>query len=223
MDHSVAEQFVILALDPEKGRVTLSNIHFRYSLTGALLMDYLEQGEITTEKKRIVPFFRKNGELLHDLFADKIMRSSKNRKISFWISRMALKSRYIFREMIKSLTKEKIIRTEQRKLLNIFPYYRYWFIDISIRTNLIELLREILLYGKKPGKKEIMLLGLVEASRAYSVLTHERGESKLLRKKNSALLKGDVLSSEINQAIREIQTAIVASIVAATAAAHGSH
>ena len=80
-----------------------------------------------------------------------------------------------------------------------------------------------MLYGKKPGTKEVMLLGLIEASRAYPLLSRERGESKILRKKNTELLKGDIMSSEISQTIKEIQAAIIASITAASVAAHGSH
>jgi len=151
------------------------------------------------------------------------MNSTKHRRISFWISRLTNKSRLIFREITGSLERDQILRIEQKKFLNIFPYKRYWFNDKSVRNNLIELLRGILLYGKNPGKKEIMLLGLVEASRAYSLLSRERGESKLLRKKNSELLKGDIMSAEISQAIREVQAAIVASVTIATVAAHSSH
>lgn len=224
MDHSVAELFVILALNPEKGRITLSDIPFRYSLTGAFFMEYFEKGEFIIENKRIVSSFRKNGEIIHDLFAERIMKSSRNRRISFWIGRLTSKRKLIFSEVISNLEKKRILRTEQKKFLNIFPYKRYWFTDNSVRTNLIELLRGILLYGKQAGKKEVMLLGLVEASKAYSVLSHEKGEKKILRKKNSELLKSDVISAEIGQAIREVQAAIVSSITAASvAAASSSH
>jgi Golgi phosphoprotein 3 len=223
MDRSVAELYVILALNPEKGRISISDIYFRYSLTGALIMEYHESGEIAIENKRVVPSFIKNGETIHDLFADRIMKSSKNRRISFWISRMTNKSRIIFREIINSLEKKRILRIEQKKFLNLFPYKRYWLIDNSVRTNLIELLRGILLYGRQPGKKDIMLLGLVEASKAYKLLSREKGESKLLRKKNTELLKGDMISAEISQTIREVQAAIVASIAASVAAAGSSH
>jgi hypothetical protein len=223
MDRSIAELFAILALNPEKGRIALSDIYFRYTLTGALLMDYYNREEIKIEDKRVVPFFRENGEKLHDMFAVRMKNSSRNRRISFWIGRLTYKSRFIFREIINTLVNEKIVRIELRKFLNIIPYKRYWLINTSSRTNLIESLRGILLYGKKPDKKEIMLLGLVEASRAYPLLSHEKGESKILRKKNTDFLKGDVMSSEINQAIREVQAAITGSIIAATVAAHGSN
>jgi hypothetical protein len=223
MAGSIAELFVILAINPQKGRIDMNTISFRYSLTGALFMDYHESGEIKIENKRVIPSFRKNGDVIHDLFAEKFMNSSGTWRLSFWIRRLTNKSRLIFREIINSLDREQIIRIEQRKFLNIFPYKRYWFIDNRLRTSLIETLRGILLYGKKPGKKEVMILGLVEASKAYRLLASERGESRLLRKKNTELLKGDLMTGEISQTIREVQAAIIAAVTAATIAAHGSH
>jgi hypothetical protein len=219
MNQSVAEQFVILALNPEKGRITISDTYFIYTLTGALIMEYFESGEIKIENKRIIPSFRKNGEDLHDTIADRITKSSKNRRISFWIGRLSNKSRYNLREITNSLAKKNIIRIEQHKFLNIIPYKRYWFVDTRIRTNLIQELRGILLYDKKPGKNEAMLLGLIESSRAYSILAWEKGEIKILRKKNLELLKGNLVSEEISQTIREVQSSITASIIAAAVAA----
>jgi hypothetical protein len=223
MDHSVSELFIILAINPKKGRVTLNNMHFRLALAGAIIMDFLALGEVRIDNKRIIPSFKENGNKLHDTFAGWIMKSRKNRRISFWIKRLGYKNRFTFREIINKLEKERVIRIERKKFLNFIPYSRYWLTDISIRKNLIERLRGILLYSKKPEEKDIMLLGLVDTSRAYSHISMERGESRKLRKLNAKLLKGEVISAEINQAIREIQAAVVLSITAASAAAHGSH
>jgi len=70
MGNSIAEQFVILSLNPEKGRVSIDNIHFRYSLTGALLMDYLEREEFKVENKRVVWSFTMTGDAIHDMLAE---------------------------------------------------------------------------------------------------------------------------------------------------------
>jgi hypothetical protein len=83
MDNSVAEQFVILSLNPAKGRVSGDSIHFRYSLTGAMLMDYLELEDFKVENKRVVWSFRMTGDAIHDIFAERIMNSSGKWKISF--------------------------------------------------------------------------------------------------------------------------------------------
>jgi hypothetical protein len=214
MEHSVAEQFVILALNPEKGRITIDSIHFRYSLTGAILMDYLEGEEFKIENKRVVPSLKINDDAIHALFADRMTKSSRNRRITFWIRSLTRKSRFIFSEMTKNLERKQIIRIEQKWFLNIIPYKRYWFTNNTVRAKIIEDLRGILLHGKRPDKKEIMLLGVVEASRAYRLIAQERGEARLLRKNNTQLLKGDVMSAEISQAIKEVQAAVVASVIA---------
>jgi hypothetical protein len=219
MERTVAELFVILALNPEKGRVTLDSIHFRYSLTGAILMDYLAGDEFRVEDKRVVPSLKINDDAIHMLFAERMMKSSRNRRISYWIGRLTRKSRFIFSEMTKSLEKQNIIQIEQKKFLNIFPYKRYWFVNKSIRVKLIDDIRDILIRGKHPDKKELMLLGIIEASGAYRLIANERGEAKQLRKKNTELLKNDVMTAEINQAIKEVQAAIISSVSAASAAA----
>ncbi len=223
MTPSAAELFMILAIHPTKGRIAIENIHFRYTLTGAVLMDALSMDEFTIEDKRLIPSFTKNGDPLHDMVADRITNSSRNRRISFWINRLSRRNMLIFNEIITRLEKKDIIRTDKKKFLNIIPYKRFWFNDRSIRDNLIERLRQFLIYGKQPGKNDLMLLGLVEASRAYRLLSRERAEVKQMRRKNGDLLKGDIMNTEINLAIREVQTAIIASVTAATMAAHGSH
>jgi hypothetical protein len=219
MERTVAELFLILALNPEKGRVTLDSIHFRYSLTGAILMDYLAGDEFRVEDKRLVPSLKINDDSIHMLFAERMMKSSRNRRISYWISRLTSKSRFIFSEMTKSLEKQGIIQIEQKKFLNIFPYKRYWFINKSIREKLIEEIRDILIRGKQPDKKQLMLLGVVDGSKAYRLIAKERGEANQLRKKNTELLKSDIMTSEINQAIKQVQASIISSVSAASAAA----
>jgi len=121
------------------------------------------------------------------------------------------------------MQQERLLTIEVKKILGIFPYKRYWLIDRGIRSGLIETLRSILIHGRHPGKKEMMLLGLIEASRSYKILSRERGESRGMRKRNLELLKGDIISTEINQAIREVQAAVAASVMAATIASGGAH
>jgi hypothetical protein len=221
MELSILKQYVILAINPDKGKVSVNGIRFRYTLSGALLVDYLEKGEITMENNLLIPSIRKNGDPVHDMYADLIMKSSKARKISFWARRLADKSRYIFRETINSLEKDRILRCERKKFLNLIPCNSYWFIDTRLRINIIEELRGVLLYNRKATVKQRMLLGLIRASEAHKLLSKEKGELKLIRKKNSEFLKGDLYSTEINQAIKETQAAIIASVLAASRAARG--
>ncbi len=223
MEYSTANQFVILALNPEKGRLSLDRIHFRYSLTGAILLDYLDGDELRVEDKRVIPSLKINNDAIHALFAGKISKATRNRKISYWIRSLTNKSRFIFSELAKSLEEKGIIRIEHKKFLHIIPYKRYWFLNTSIRPDLIEKLRGILLYRKTPVKKELMLLSVIHSANAYSVLSRERGEKRMIRKKCAELLKSDFVSIEMSQTIKEVQSAIESSITAASIAANNGY
>jgi hypothetical protein len=222
MENSVTSQFVILSLHPETGRIIMDNIRFRYSLTGALLMDFLDSGEISLDERRLVPSFKMNGDPMHDQFAERIQNSLKRKRISFWVRRFSGKSRFIFNETIRQLINKGALRHEKRYFLNIIPYNRYFFSDIRIRTEIIEDLRNILLHDKSATRKQSMLLGLIKASGSYHILAKERTERRMLRNKCNEFLKKDVFASEIDKAIREVQAAVIASVTAASVAS-GSH
>lgn len=223
MNYSVAIQFLILALNPEKGRVTIESTHFRYSLTGAILLDYMDGEELRVEDKRIIPSLRINDDAIHHMLAGKFMKSTRNRKISYWISRLTFKHRFILVEMTKSLEKERVIRIEHKKFLGLIPYKKYWFLNNSVRDQIIEQMRGILLYGKKPDRKELMLIAILHAARAHKVLSRERGESKILRQKCTEIMKDNQISSEISQTVREVNSAITESIAAAIIVTQGGH
>lgn len=218
MELSVCEQYIILAINPENGRVAINNLYFRYSLTGALLMDFLDKNEISAEKKRLIPSLRLNGEPLHDLFAEIILKSPKQKRISFWVRNLARKSRIIFNETITLLEKKNLIRRERRMFLNFIPYSRFWFINKGIRINLIEEIRNIVLYNKQPARKTLMLMALIEASRCYRLLARERSEIRMIRRKNTEIIKNNETGNEINQIVKEIESAIISSAIETSAA-----
>ena len=219
MELSVCEQFIILAVNPENGRLMINSLYLRYSLTGALLMDLLDKDEISTEKKRLIPSLKMNGERLHDLVAEIILKSSKPKRISFWIRNLTRKSRIIFNETIGLLEKKNLIRKERRMFLNIIPYNRFWFINKGIRISLIEEIRNILFYSKQPSRKTLMLMALIESSRCHRLLARERSEARIIRRKNSEIIQKNETGNEISQIRSEIESAIISSVIAASAAA----
>jgi hypothetical protein len=223
MENTVTRQFVLLSLHPEKGRITIRNTYFRYSLIGACLMDLLLKGEISISDKRLTHSFRRNGDILHDKIADIIERSPRPKRFSYWIRKLSMKSRLIFRDTIDSLVSGGIIRHEKKFFLNIIPYNRYYFNDVSRRNDLIEVLRGILLYGRESTKEQMMIISLLKASSATQILAREKEEKRILKKKSTELLKKDELSSEMDKVIREVNAAIASSVAVSAATSHGIH
>ena len=223
METTVTRQFVLLSLHPEKGRVIIPTTHFRYALTGAVLMDFLLCGEISLENRRLIPSFRKNGDRIHDMFAERIEEKSSPGRISYWIRRFSMKSHLVFKETVKSLTTNGILIHERRYFLNFIPYNRYFLTDKRIRQDIVNGLREVLLTGRESTGLQSMLIGLLKASGSHFLLAKDRSERSLLRKKCRDFKNDDEMASEIDKAIREVQAAIIASVTSATTAAHARH
>lgn len=223
METSITRQFVILSLHPEKGRILIQHTYYRYGLAGAVLMDFLNRGEISLENKRVRTSFRRNGEVIHDYFADMMEKASRPKRISYWLGKMSMKSRRIFRETINSLISAGIIRHERRYFLNIIPYNRYFFNYQSNRNEITEGLRNVLLHDRAPSTEQLMLIGLLKATRSSSILAKHREEKQPLRRMCDKVGKDNAMASEIDKAIREMHAAIVSSIAVSAAVSHGSH
>jgi len=218
MELPITTKFIILALDPEKGRVRIDNLYFRYSLCGSVLMDFFLNGEITLSGKKVIPTFRRNGVQWHDACAERIEKANNNKSIGYWVRNLVRKSRFVFAENIRLLVNQGMVRHEKRYFLNIIPYNRYFISNPGVRVELIMKIRSILLDGKAADRDLKMLIGLIRASQAYRLISSERSERKLIKNRCRELTSGDPLATETDLIIRQIQMAVTASVIAATAA-----
>ena len=94
MNLSSVEKFLVLAHHPQKGKFMISDIHINYGIIGAILLDMSLEDKIKIENDRLV---LKGSIELDDLIrseiALQISQSTKPRKIRYWMSKLARKSR----------------------------------------------------------------------------------------------------------------------------------
>jgi hypothetical protein len=218
MELPLTTRFILLALDPDKGKIKIDDLHFRYTLCGSILMDFFANGEITLSEKKVIPSFRRNGVQWHDVCAQRIEEANRNKSIGYWVRNLFRKSRFVFDENIRQLANQGIVRHEKRYFLNIFPYNRYFITNSSVRIELIMKLRGILLDGKTADREQKMFIGLIRASRAFRLLAEERSERRIIRIRCKELSSGDQVASETDIVIRQVQMAVTASVAAAAAA-----
>jgi hypothetical protein len=218
MELTITARFIILALNPEKGKLIPDDLHFRYSLAGSVLMDFFTNGEITLSGKQVIPSFRRNGIAAHDLWASKIEEARRNRSISYWVRTLGRKRRIVLRENIRLLVNAGLIRDEKRYFLNLFPYNRYFITKPEIRTQLIRELKGVLLEGRNASKEQKMLIGLIRAAQAFKILADDRRERWAIRKRCKEFMTGDDFASEADIVIRQVQLAVTTSVMAAIAA-----
>jgi hypothetical protein len=68
-----------------------------------------------------------------------------------------------------------------------------------------------------------MLIDLLKASRATSLLALTGDEKKEIKKKCAAIGKNDEMASEVDRAICEFKAAVVSSIAISAAVSHGGN
>lgn len=217
MELPITTKFIILALDPEKGKVRIDDTYFRYSLCGAILMDFFVNGEISLSEKRVIPSFRRNGVQWHDICVERIEKANNNKNIAYWVRNLVRKYRFVFDENIRQLVNLGIVRHEKKYFLNIFPYNRYYIINPSVREELIMKIRGILLDGKTADKELKMIISLIIASRSFRLIADDRTERRLIKSRCKELTSSDSLANETDLVIRQVRMAITSTVMAAMA------
>lgn len=224
MNQKVSENFIVLALNPRSGNYMIFGNYLNFGFLGAVMMDLSLGGRISLEGKMMHanPSKGITGMPVHDRMYAQLLKSSSPRRVSVLIRRLSFNAGWYLREMRKLLVANGTLRKERKRFLFI-PYSLHFVSDINRREKLALRLKEILLYNKLPDEEEIMLLGLVYACKLHRALSDDWEERRNTRKALVKYMKESPVASGINQAVREIQVAISASIAASVAATSGSH
>ncbi len=120
--------------------------------------------------------------------------------------------------MLEILQHKGIIRLEKKRFLFI-PYLKAYLIKKNDRIKLINAIRDTLIYTKKTDLEMASLLGLIQACQMIRILSKESSERKHFKIKLDQIMKSDEIASGVNIVVREMQAAILASLVVTTVAA----
>ncbi len=224
MNLNTLTQFLLIAHHPEKKRFLISEAHISFGMIGAALMEMTLQKQITIENDKL--FVAKDAKSNHPIIAEiiQVIRDSKPRKIRFWISKLARRSRKFKWILLAELEKNNLLRIEHRKFLSLIPYRTTHLLERSTRSKLISQLKNSVLHKRGSIDELLPLLGLVEACKMHKVLTSDKAEVKRLRKELKEIIKDSPIAETVDQTIRQVQAAIIGAIVASSVAANaGAH
>jgi len=217
MELNTVEKFLLIAQHPEKGRFTISEIHIKYGIIGALLMEMSLVETIDIEKDRLI---LKNQKIISDPVTKEISliikNSKKPRKVKYWITRLSRKSLKYKWTFLEGLVKKKLIRIENKKFLGLIPYRRNYLVESKTRYNLIQELKKNILSRRDISNENIVLLGLIEACKMHKIISSDRDELKKIKKELKVIIKESPIAGTVDKTIREVQAAIVVALVAST-------
>ncbi len=221
MDLNVIEKFLILTKHPARARFLVSNLHLKYGIAGAILleMSVKETIEIKNNYLKIIrkPEWSENEYPVLKEISEMIANFGKEKRIRFWIKKLSWKYRKFKWIFIQGLTKKHYFKVEQKSFLGI-PYKSVYLLNSNARNNLIFHLRDIVLYKKKKNEKDLAILGLIEACKMYKVLSKNRHERKTIRQELKKMIKEEPISQVVDSTIKQVQVAITVAIATSVAA-----
>lgn len=206
MKLSLNEKLIVLLLDPEKGRILMEQNRLTYSVVACLFFEMKEQGliEFGQDKLRIKSF-KYPKDPLHENIFRKMNAGKKDKKFTTWMMKLSWKGGFYKKQIIQSLQNKHILGKERKYFMKLFPYYRYYFINLTLRRKLLEKLRAIVFDMVNPDQEEILILGLISIGNVNKIIYRNKEEKELLNKRMKILLSESSADNDIRFMLKKIQ------------------
>lgn len=217
MELTIVEEFLLLALDDKKGKFMLDTLSLNYGLAGAILFELALQENIRIENKRLYTesgASRQKNQVLNTVIQF-MQHEKKARKIKYWVQHLGRKSYVLRKRFLQDLIEKGLIRHERKRFLFI-PYHRYPAVNDKPENALRLRLRKIILEGVETDVRSVMLISLLRSCKLTRTLFVSRKEYRQATKRIKQITRDFEVTEAVSQVLREIQTAVMASVASAS-------
>lgn len=214
---TVARDLLLVALDPESGKVRLPSMAAEPALGGAALIDLVLLGRlelVDTGRKARVAVADRTPVDDPDLQAafERVWQKGHQAPKSI-VTRLGKKQR---KAVLASLEADGLVRDEQRRVLGI-RLERYELVDVARRDQLVGAMRQVLLHDQPADQVTGPLVGLLLAADQLGLVVEKR-ERKGAKARAKVVADGDWASGGVRKAIQDAQAAMTAAMTASIAA-----
>ena len=216
MELNLIEEFLLIALDDEKGQFVIDSTHLSYGFAGAVLLELAVREKINVSNDRLeLTNSAYEKEVVINKTIEMLKESSKNRKIDYWVKELASRAKELKDDTLKGLMHKGILGKEEHKILWIIPNTKYPTQDITPENKIRKRLHDVMLEGAESSPRDIMLLSLIDVSELTREAFRDTNEYKLVKKKIKEATQDIKISQAINRTIRDIQAAIMIAVLSA--------
>lgn len=223
MEILIAEDMLLLLLDDESGKLTLTS-YPQTVLGGALLVELAITGAVEVEEKTSVWRSVKVRAVAGAAPADPVLRAAydviadRPRTAQDLVQRLGKGARDALADR---LAERGLLERHDDRVLGLFPRTRWPAVDASHEQEVRRQLTAALVQGVDPDERTGALVALLSAiDKPHKVVDHEGLSAGEVRKRAKTIAKGDWAATAVRDAITASTAAITA--VAATSAAAGA-
>lgn len=211
----LAEELLLLALDDEKGKVSMNaSTTLDTALAGAHLIELVETGRLNMQDEKHVEVLDESptGDGALDVSLVTVAEA-RSRKVSSLIPKM---TKGLRNRLLAQLVGQGALREEKSKVLGLFTRTSYPEQDGAAEAAVRRRLRAAILEDA-PGDGRIAALAAIIEAADLEWLILDRQERKASKGRMKELAAGENLNPAISSAVDSVNAAAMAAIVAATA------
>ncbi len=217
----LSEKLYLLGIHPERGGIVSgSYTAMDYVLLGSLFMELYLQNKIRIEQKHISVLSLKTDNELHRFLLEKMSRSEKPRRISYWINKLYFSLKHIRGEVRQSLAKKRLIRLAEKRFL-FFRWKKPVISNPMVVTKLVHEVQDLVMKGTR-DERELILLSFIVPCGLHNRLFSTREKRKEAKRRLKEMMASNAVSAAVQDAI-SAANAVAASVAATTAATAGTH
>jgi hypothetical protein len=217
----IAEDLLLLLLDDDSGKVTLTS-YPQTVLGGALLVELATTGSVEVEGKTSIWRSARVRAVDGAAPQDPVLRSAydvvaaKPRTAEDLVDRLGKGAR---EPLADRLAERGILQRRDDRALGLFPRTRWPAVDSSHEQEVRRSLTDVLVQGVEPDERTGALVALLSAiDKPHRVVDHRGLPSGEVRKRAKRIAEGDWAAQAVRDAIRASTAAVTAAIAASTAA-----
>jgi hypothetical protein len=225
MDRSLAEEYLLLTLDPGSGRPTVDSTRLRAAVAGAAVAQLTLDGALALDRpddKRARLRRTGTAEPPGTLWRE-VLEVADGLRPQDAISRLGGASAWKDRagrlrdELLVGLVEAGVLRREDDKVLGIFPRTRWRLADPSVLARLRDGVTAALTDGAPaPSQHTVALVALLSATDQLAPVTGlPKAEA---RRRADVVTARDWAAPAVRAAVQEVQSVLVATMVATTVA-----
>lgn len=211
MDLHLFDKFILMALNPEKGKFIIDALSLNNGLAGAILLELSELDKIEIKNKRItISDHKLTNNKINDACLKLINSSKKNRKPRYWIYKIGNKASGFKKEILNDLYSKHIIKIEVKEFLwGLIKIKRYPLMNFHAVDEIKTKLKKVVLQNEKPEVDILLLLSLMVSCKLTRILFRSKKEHRAASKRIRELTKDIEISEAVGQTLKEIQSAIL--------------
>ena len=213
MELNLVEEFLLIALDDDKGSFVIDSTHLHYGFAGAILLELAVRNKVDIDGDYLhLKSTSSEQEVVLNKALKLIEEEGKTKKVKDWLDLLARKAGELKDDTLQRLIERGVLIKKEHKILWIIPNNKYPTSNSNPDNKVRERLNNVILNGAKSEARDVMLLSLIDVSDLTKEAFRDQSDYKEVKKKLKEVTEDIKISQSINKSIREIQTAIMISI-----------